>query len=170
MRRTIATLARLPFAIALTAASSILSVSLTACGQKHEATQPVAASAPPAIAHTIGPAVPVVTHGGTAPATQAQPAPQQPGEPELDCEPPFHNEVGKKELWDGHAISISVDGNPDDPEASCDAKIYDKFGKVVYKAEVHAGPGFILDPSTGMDIGGRRLAGRRPPERRPGSR
>jgi hypothetical protein len=153
LRHAIATPARLPFAIALTAASLILSVSLTACGQKHEATQPVAGSAPSAITHTSAPAVPVVTQGGSAPAVQAQSALQRGGEPELDCEPPFHDEVGKKDLWDGHAISISVDGNPDDPDASCDAKIYDKFGKVVYQAEGHTGPGFILDPSTGMDIG-----------------
>ncbi len=154
LRRAIATTARLPFAIALTAASLILSVLLTACGQKHEATQPVAGSAPSAIAHTSGPAVPLVTHGGTAPAAQAQPALQPRGEPELDCEPPFHDEVGRKALWDGHEISISVEGNPDDPDASCDAKIYDKFGKVIYEAEGDTGPGFILDPSTGMDIGG----------------
>jgi hypothetical protein len=151
LRRATATPARLPFAIALTAAPLILSVSLIACGRKHEATQPVAASVPSAIAHTSGPAVPVVTYGGTAPA---QPALQQQGEPELNCAPPFHDEVGKKELWDGYEISISVDGNPDGPDASCDAKIYDKSGKVVYEAEGHTGPGFILDSSTGMDIDG----------------
>ena len=152
LRRAIARLARLPGAIALTAASLVLSVSLTACGRKHEATQPVAGSAPAAITQTSAPAVPVVTDRGTAPAAQAQP--QQSPEPELDCEPPFQDKIGKKELWDGHVISISVDGSPDDPDASCDAKIYDKFGKVVYQAESHTGPGFILDPSTGMDIGG----------------
>lgn len=154
LRRAMATLARLPFAIALTAASLILSASLTACGHKHEAKQPVAGPAPFAIAHTSAPAVPVVTHGETVLAVQAQPALHRGGEPELDCEPPFHDEVGKKELWDGHEISISVDGNPNDPDASCDAKIYDKFGKVVYEAKGHTGPGFILDASTGMDIGG----------------
>ena len=48
------------------AASLFLSVLLTACGQKHEATQPVAGSAPSAIAHTAGPVVPVVTPGRNA--------------------------------------------------------------------------------------------------------
>jgi hypothetical protein len=67
---------------------------------------------------------------------------------------PFHEKVGKKELWDGYEISISVEGNPDDPDASCDAKIYDKSGKVVYEAQNKTGAGFILDTSTGMDIDG----------------
>ena len=135
------------------AASLFLSVLLTACGQKHEAAQPVAGSAPPAIAHAAGPVVPVVTQGGT-PAAQAQPAQQRRGEPELDCEPSFQNKVGRKGLWDGYEISISVEGNPDDPDASCDAKIYDKSGKAVYEAQNKTGAGFILDTSTGMDIGG----------------
>ena len=136
------------------AASLFLSVLLTACGQKQEAKQPVAGPAPSAVAHAGGPAVPVVTQGATAPAPQAQPAQQQRGEPELDCEPPFHAKVGRKALWDGHEISITVEGNPDDADASCDAKIYDQSGKVVYEAQGNTGAGFILDPATGMDIGG----------------
>ena len=152
LRRPIARLVRFPCAIIPTAASLVLSISLTACGHKHEATQPVAGSAPAAIPHTSAPAVPVGAASGTPPGAQAQP--QQPGESELDCEPPFQDKVGKKELWDGNTISISVDGSPDDPDASCDAKIYDKSGKELYTAESHVGSGFILDPSTGMDIGG----------------
>ncbi len=153
--RGIATPPSLPLTVALTAASLVLSMSLAACDQKRQATQPVAGSAASPIAHSTRAEAPVVTHAATAPAVQAQPAPPpQRGEPELDCEPPFHFEVGRKKLWDGYEIAISLQGNPDDPDAVCSAAIYDKAGKVVYEAKGDTGPGFILDPSTGMDIGG----------------